>query len=240
MSNGNGYLALMLDAPMQSWGSASQFERRTTGLYPSKSGTVGLLCAALGVAKNSQEEATALAVLGSSEMLAIAIPRSGEVRRMEDFHTVLDTRRASNKPNEDPVITRREYLLDARFGVVLKLPFEWARKVASAVQNPVWGIWLGRKCCIPAEPVCRGVWETEDDAVRQLLGNKPLRFFTSVRDADSFESTTDTLRDQPITFGSSESSGSHLREYGVRRILLTVAESGDPDERPAPPPEDSR
>jgi CRISPR system Cascade subunit CasD len=196
--------------------------------------------AALGAAKGSQLERSALSVLGASEMLAIVVPRSRIVGRIEDFQTVLDTRRASNKANEDPVVTRREYLLDARFGIVLKLPSEWAEKVALALQNPVWGIWLGRKCCIPAEPVYRGVWDTEDDAVRYLLGNKPLRLFTTIRDARSFESATDTLRDQPISFGSPESSGSHLRAYGVRRIYLETAQNGVLDERPAPAPEDSR
>jgi len=50
------YLALMLDAPLQSWGFASRFQRRTTGLHPTKSGIAGLLCAALGVAKGSDAD----------------------------------------------------------------------------------------------------------------------------------------------------------------------------------------
>jgi CRISPR system Cascade subunit CasD len=240
MSNGHRYLALLLDAPMQSWGFGSQFERRTTGITPSKSGIAGLLCAALGCAKGSEVEASALAVLRSCEMLAIVMPRSREIRRMEDFHTVLNTRRASNKPNEDPVVTRREYLLDARFGVVLKLPSEWAERFASALHDPVWGIWLGRKCCIPAEPVYRGVFQTSNDAERRLLKGKPLASHTRVRDCEIFESGNDMVRDQPISFGSPESSGSHLREYGVRRIDLQVAESEVPHERPSPAPEDSR
>ncbi|HSU61817.1 MAG TPA: type I-E CRISPR-associated protein Cas5/CasD [Bryobacteraceae bacterium] len=240
MSSGTGYVALLLEAPMQSWGFGSQFERRSTGLFPSKSGIAGLLCAALGCAKGSQSERAAMDVLRSSAMLAIAIPKSREVRRMEDFHTVLDTRIAEdNKRNKNPVVTRREYLLDARFGIVLKLPSDWAQKVAAAVEDPVWGIWLGRKCCIPAGPVCRGVWQTEEDAVRHLVGDSALRFFTTVRDVDNFDSATDTLRDQPISFGSPESSGSHLREYAVRRIRLTLAESEVPDERPAPASESS-
>jgi CRISPR system Cascade subunit CasD len=224
MSSDRGYLALLLNAPMQSWGFSSQFERRTTALSPSKSGIAGLLCAALGCAKASQTEADLLAVLRSSDMLAIALSRSPEVRRMEDFHTVLETRRASNKPNEDPVITRREYLLDGRFGIVLNLPAAWAHNLAPAVQNPVWGIWFGRKCCIPAEPVYRGVYDTEDDALHHLLANQPRSLYTMIRDAGSFESATDTLRDQPISFGSPQSSGSHLRQYGIRRIVLTPAE----------------
>jgi len=50
-------LALLLDGPLQSWGLASRFQRRTTGLYPTKSGVIGLLSAAMGLAKGSPEEA---------------------------------------------------------------------------------------------------------------------------------------------------------------------------------------
>lgn len=50
------YLALLLDAPLQSWGFASRFERRTTALHPTKSGIIGLICAAMGLAKGSAEE----------------------------------------------------------------------------------------------------------------------------------------------------------------------------------------
>ena len=42
MSAETGYLALVLDGPLQSWGFASRFQRRTTGLHPTKSGVLGL------------------------------------------------------------------------------------------------------------------------------------------------------------------------------------------------------
>ena len=41
-------LLMRLAGPMQSWGTQSQFRERDTGLEPSKSGVIGLLCAALG------------------------------------------------------------------------------------------------------------------------------------------------------------------------------------------------
>src|ERR1035437_8682659 len=125
------HLALMLDAPLQSWAFASRFQRRTTGLQPTKSGVVGLLCAALGAAKGSPTEREWLPKLAGLRMTIVTIPRrsvatftstrSGELplRRLEDFHTVLDTRRASGAPNRDPVVTHRQYLLDALFGILL-------------------------------------------------------------------------------------------------------------------------
>ncbi|MBI5033526.1 MAG: type I-E CRISPR-associated protein Cas5/CasD [Chloroflexi bacterium] len=41
-------LLLRLVGPMQSWGVASDFKERDTLREPSKSGVIGLLCAALG------------------------------------------------------------------------------------------------------------------------------------------------------------------------------------------------
>ena len=41
-------LLMRLAGPMQSWGTGSRFDERDTQLEPSKSGVVGLLCAALG------------------------------------------------------------------------------------------------------------------------------------------------------------------------------------------------
>ncbi len=120
------YLALLLDAPLQSWGFASRFQRRTTGLHPTKSGVIGLICAAMGLAKGSAEEQTTLPELAKLKMTSIAIPRvvqpaglQPRVLRLEDYQTVLNTRRASGSPNKDAVVTRRQYLLDARFGVIL-------------------------------------------------------------------------------------------------------------------------
>ncbi len=71
------YLALLLDAPMQSWGFASRFQRRTTGLHPTKSGVIGLICAAMGVAKGSDEERAMLPELAKLRMTSIVIPRDG-------------------------------------------------------------------------------------------------------------------------------------------------------------------
>ena len=240
MSSDERYLALMLDGPMQSWGIGSQFERRTTVTTPTKSGIAGLLCAAIGCPKGSDKEAEVLEVMRASRMLALFMPRTGKLRRLEDFHTVLDTRRASNKPNADPVVTRREYLVDARFGIALKVPSQWADRLASALHDPVWGIWLGRRCCIPAEPVFRGVFENQETAIRSLLGDIPLTACARVEDASTFESGNDTVRDQPVSFGSSTSSGSHLRAYGMRRINIEVGATKNFHERPSPPSKSSR
>lgn len=231
MSTDIVYLALLLDAPLQSWGFESRFQRRNTGSYPTKSGIIGLICAAMGLAKGSPREREALPKLVELKMTTIVIPRrltkpwtneTGElsVRRMEDFHTVLQTRRASGKMNPDPVVTRRQYLLDARFGLIFSGDRALVEQIAAAMQNPVWGVWFGRKSCIPAEPISRGWFSTWAEAQTALIGNVPIERFTTITDVDKFTEGTDTLNDQPVSYGDGTSSGPDQRQFSVRRIAV--------------------
>ncbi|HEV8722170.1 MAG TPA: type I-E CRISPR-associated protein Cas5/CasD [Candidatus Binatia bacterium] len=226
MLNNTAYLGLLLDAPLQSWGFASQFQRRTTGLHPTKSGVIGMICAAMGIGKGTSQERETLPQLAALTMTSIAIPRmSNPVRRTEDFHTVLKTRRASGSMNPDPVVTRRQYLVDACFGIILTGDRILLERVASALQDPVWGVWLGRKSCIPARPLFVAVCNTREEAwqaiLRSLGGDEalPIESFTRVEDVDDFVAGTDSYNDQPISFGRPESS-SEGRAYAVRRVRL--------------------
>ena len=221
------HLALLLDAPLQSWGFASRFQRRTTGLHPTKSGVIGLICAAMGLAKGSAEEQTTLPELAKLRMTSIAIPRVVEpaglqppVLRLEDYHTVLNTRRASGSPNKDAVVTRRQYLLDARFGVILFGSRALLDRVRSALQNPVWGVWLGRKSCIPAELLYRGLFDSEQEAHRELLREKPVDQFNTVVEVENFAEGTDSIGDQPVSFGDAGSTGPEKRRHSIRRVAV--------------------
>lgn len=221
------FLSLLLDGPLQSWGFASRFQRRTTALHPTKSGVVGLICAAIGLAKGSPEEAEMLPEVTALTMTSIAIPRTVDTAasplpmlRLEDYHTVLDTRRASGKMNTDAVVTRREYLLDARFGVILKGPRLVLERAATALGDPVWGVWLGRKNCIPADLIPQGLFDTEPQAVQALIGDRSIEQFSVVTEVEHFTDGTDTLSDQPMSFGDGNSSGPDKRQFAVRRIAV--------------------
>ncbi|MCA1964025.1 MAG: type I-E CRISPR-associated protein Cas5/CasD [Prosthecobacter sp.] len=224
------HLALCLEGPLQSWGFEDRFNRRKTALLPTKSALIGLCCAALGAARGSEREQTWLPRLNALRCLVIALPRCVQrgdkqvpltVRRMEDYHTVLDTRSAE-KPNlkDNAVLTYRTFLNDARFAVVLSGAAETVRDLAAALQNPVWGIWLGRKACIPSAPVFREVFDTEEDALNHLLEGQPLTDFTRQRDAAEFGKGTDTFMDTPESFGPQ-------RQFSPRRVLLR--REGEPE-----------
>lgn len=242
------YLALLLDAPLQSWGFSSRFQRRITGLHPTKSGVIGLISAAMGLAKGSAEERTMLPELSKLKMSSIAIPRqqtnawTGETtelaaRRLEDFHTVgggydKETqrqsipRKASGGPCDNPTVSRRQYLNDARFGVILVGDRFVLERAAAALQDPIWGVWLGRKNCIPAELIFRGIFEMRAEAQRNLIGDAPIDQFTRLEEVANLDAGTDSYNDQPVSFGTSDSSAEG-RDYSVRRVNLVVGRITD-------------
>lgn len=242
MSTKTAYLTLLLDAPMQSWGFESRFQRRTTGMYPTKSGVIGMICAAMGHVKRPVQEDGLLRQLAALKMTIIAFSQHG-VRRLEDYHTVgaaYDpkdswerlhiTRKANSTPEKlilnvkdgiaVPVVTNRQYLFDARFGVILEGDSELLERVAGALRDPCWGVWFGRKSCIPAGPICRGFFASAAEAENALIGNVPLESFTAVTEAETFAEGTDSLADQPVSFGDGTSSGPDKRQFAIRRIKV--------------------
>jgi CRISPR system Cascade subunit CasD len=227
MSSENKYLALRLRGPLQSWGFDSQFNRRNTGLMPTKSALAGMCCAAFGFERGGDEERTFLADFAAVRLTAIAIPRvlawksAGgvsrvqlDVRRLQDYHTVQNTKKADGgiKPCH---ITHRQYLTDASFGVLIEGDAVLLQRVADALADPKWGIWLGRKTCIPSAPVLAGLHDSREEALRILIGEEPLDSFTRQEDVESFAEGRDSLPDQPVSFASDH------RQFAPRRVRIT-------------------
>ena len=224
MCSDTSCVALRLEGPLQSWGTASQYNRRMTDILPSRSAVMGMLCAALGLSRGSGEEKTFLHEMASVRMLAVAVPRvlddrRLQVRRMEDYHTVQATLKASGT-FKDCHITRRQFLLDASFRVFLSGGRPLMEKVGAALQDPVWGRWLGRKACIPSAPVFAGLFADERQAIAACIPGG-LRECISSRDATSFAEGTDSVADMPLSFDSSD------RAFALRRIRFAHGDDGE-------------
>lgn len=217
MTHPTSLIALYLDGPLQSWGNQSRFDRRTTLSFPTRSGIIGLLSAALGIDREDSRSVRRLDQL----QIEVIFLRSG--KRLEDFHTVgggYDSKREKQKITRtaegktgNVVVTRRHYVQESRFCVFLRADSRLLEEIAEALENPRWGIWLGRKNCIPASPVFQGFFTTEREALEHIqslaLDNKPFRI---VREVDTFEEGTDTLLDRPLNFAR--------REFAPRRIVI--------------------
>jgi len=139
-------LLLRLQGPMQSWGTTSRFDERDTQLEPSKSGVLGLVCAALG--RDRSEAVGDLAVL----RMGVRVDREGVP--MRDYQTATGVRIAGGKIDpERTVVSPRYYLSDAAFLVGLEgTDQSLLERIHHALRVPVWPLSLGRKSFAPGSP----------------------------------------------------------------------------------------
>lgn len=140
-------LLLRLAGPMQSWGTTSRFDERDSQLEPSKSGVLGMLCAALG--RDRSEPVDDLARL----KMGVRVDREG--RLMRDYQTATGVISAAGKVDLNrTVISPRYYLADAVFLVGLEGDdLELLTQLHAALRAPHWPLALGRKSFPPGEPV---------------------------------------------------------------------------------------
>ena len=139
-------LLLYLTGPMQAWGSRSRFDDRDSGLEPTRSGIIGLLACALGMPRDAD--------LTPFETIEVGVRNDAPGTPMVDFHTSQQLRKADGVL-KDTTLSSRHYLADARFLVGighenLAQLQEWE----AAVSAPRWPLFLGRKGCPPAAPLC--------------------------------------------------------------------------------------
>lgn len=159
------YLAIKLQGVMQSWGGHTYEDLRHSELIPTRSGLLGLLAACLGIDRQNKHH---LERLSASVSMAIRIDPSGDHQyklvRMMDFHTVMDARKVDGKVNKNPVVSRREYLCDAKYTVLIRsenCEDYSLEKLREAVQRPVYGPFLGRRSC----PLSRPLYESSVEAI---------------------------------------------------------------------------
>lgn len=240
----NPYLLLWFEAPLQSWGADSKFGRRDTLAFPTKSGVLGLVCAALGAGGPQQELLAEFAPLSQTAISFNRRQQKGDelIKQdreplLRDFHMV-----GSGYDDQNPwssllipktsegkkavgggtKMTYRYYLQDAAFAVALEVPGDRAEGIAEALRNPAWDIYLGRKNCVPTDFVYRGTFGQEAAALEHaeiLAGEKQRVEDFRVVQGSIGEGEADevlTLNDVPVQFGDD-------KRYRDRRVSLIYA-----------------
>ncbi|HOJ68780.1 MAG TPA: type I-E CRISPR-associated protein Cas5/CasD, partial [Candidatus Hydrogenedentes bacterium] len=140
-------LLIRLEGPFQAWGLAeSRFAIRRVAPAPTKSGVIGLLCAARGIAR-SEATPEVMKPMASLKM-AVRVDRPGT--RWLDYHTVgaggISRRSAEGGLRHgETMLTLREYLGDASFLVALWGEPALVAQLHAALLNPVWPLYLGRR-----------------------------------------------------------------------------------------------
>lgn len=225
-------LLLRLQAPMQSWGTQSRYTVRDTGREPSKSGVVGLLCAALGAPRTDAETVAQLAQL----RMGVRIDAPGRMEK--DFHTALDVMTAQGKKPPYPkhpkftVTSNRYYLADAAFLVGLESDeSELLRRLHRALRNPRWMLYLGRRAFVPSAPIwlADGLLETDLRTALQTYpwvgSNPPVHAqLESVRILLDDPDGSEVRPDQPISFAERRFVPRHIQSEIIAVPPLPVSE----------------
>jgi CRISPR system Cascade subunit CasD len=215
------HLGLRLCAPLQSWGSTGVMGRRPSELFPTHSAIAGLCCAALGYERGSAAESQFLHSFSSVRMTAISLyngnsKRRSSVGRVEDFQTAEGTLRADGSNNANQVITRKQYLTDGNFAVLLEGNADVLRMISSALQNPKWGLWLGRKSCPPSRPIFASIDADKSKVLECLLGrNAKIEDFWRCEESEgAFEIGGKILRETAVSFALGN------RVFAARRTVF--------------------
>ena len=200
-------LLLRLKAPMQSWGISSRFSIRDTGKEPSKSGVIGLLCAALGISRDEANTNN----LQFDELLklemSVRVLHEGVLQK--DYHTAQHIAKADGGTKETELSTRW-YLADADFLVGLESEdLSLLESLQTAVQNPKWQLFLGRKAFVPSVPVyfAENGLQTGENVLQNFeIQSKSKEQRLIIED----ESGTEVRQDVPLDFAN--------RRFSMRRV----------------------
>ncbi|MFI1017918.1 type I-E CRISPR-associated protein Cas5/CasD [Streptomyces sp. NPDC020965] len=225
-------LLLRLAGPLQSWGSAARFVRRSTENAPTKSGVLGLLAAAQG--RTREADLSDLAAL----RFGVRIDQPGT--RLRDFQTAHHADSGKSMP-----LSERFYLADAVFVAGVEGDAGLLQELHDALHAPGFLPFLGRRSCPPSRPITMGPparlsledalrttpWQASDwytRGRREVTAPKELDLLI---DAPAGEPPHLSIRDTPLSFDPRH------RRYGLRGVHTSqTATPPRPDDQPAPPP----
>ncbi|KAB8169843.1 type I-E CRISPR-associated protein Cas5/CasD [Streptomyces sp. 3MP-14] len=213
-------LLLRLAGPLQAWGSSSRFARRGTERAPTKSGVIGLLAAAQSRPRTA--DISDLVAL----RFGVRVDQPGT--RVRDFHTAHHADSGKAMP-----VSVRFYLSDAVFVAGVEGDRELLLSLQSALEEPGFLPFLGRRSCPPSRPIAMGppVDAALEDALREApwqaaqwyrdrlantarwdAGSEPREELDLWVDCPAGETPDHSVRDIPLSFDPRH------RRYGPRGV----------------------
>ena len=241
-------LILRLAGPLQSWGEHSTFSVRDTTAFPTRSGVLGLLAAAEGRPRGH--------ALSDYEPLEFTVRIDRPGKHLTDFHTVgggqprpATVRTAAGGRRTEgttTLVSHRHYLTDAIFTVGIQAHDQHGTHllttIADALAHPAWAPYLGRRSCVPDQPLL--LRSDIADVDQELRTRTPLARTYNVRNQTppsiemlyerppeglDAKASTYELLDIPETFGTLD------RRYRLRRVYRRVCEITSPQYTPGDP-----
>lgn len=159
----SNYLVFRLYAPLASWGDAAVGGDRPSHTRPTRSALLGLIAAALGIERTEQASLDAL-----SDALYCHIKQYSAGSLLRDFHTAqvpsVDKKTAFYTRKDElgkakklnTVLSSRDYREGGLWVVSIESNSEHfsLERVQAALNKPKFMLYLGRKSCPLAAPMC--------------------------------------------------------------------------------------
>ncbi|MEA5463887.1 type I-E CRISPR-associated protein Cas5/CasD [Leptothoe sp. PORK10 BA2] len=203
-------LLIRLSGPLQSWGESARFNMRPTQQTPTKSGVLGLICAAMGIPRDDTETLNKL-----SEMdFGIRVDCPGQL--LIDFHTVQRVVNVEGKFPQDTNLTDRYYLVGATFlaGVWSK-DRAFLEQIHRALLKPKWLLFLGRKSCMPGESPWLQDGIKDEELPIALRRYQPLRTDLTPLFLELEDPTGSPRMDNPLHYGQRQYSPRLVRQFSM-------------------------
>ncbi|MDR6939332.1 type I-E CRISPR-associated protein Cas5/CasD [Arcanobacterium hippocoleae] len=228
-------LILRLAAPLQAWGDSSRYSVRETQDAPTRSGILGLLCAAEG--RDRKADISDLNDL----QLAVRIDQPGKLLR--DFQTERSLDGKVSMP-----LSARFYREDAVYTVFISAEAEKITHFDRVLRNPVYPLYLGRRSCPPAQPLIMGIvemdllralqtypWQAAEWYQRRIACRGEEYWAEALLDpsiewADEAHSITELHRDIPVSYSREK------REYTWRKVRRVQVKLYQPEDYAAHDP----
>jgi CRISPR system Cascade subunit CasD len=181
-------LVLRLAGLLQSFGERGVFHYRDTCAFPTRSSLIGMFAAAQGRPReHAFDPYPHLKTAGDTTApchrdltLTIRIDQPGTLYR--DFHTVggghprdqslLTGDGTRRKPAASTLVSHRDYLTGAVFTLAVTGPAALISHIAETLERPRFGLFLGRRACLPDEPLV--LTADRADPVNELLTRTPV------------------------------------------------------------------
>lgn len=226
-------LLLHLSAPLQSWGTDSQWNTRHTHTHPTRSGLIGLLAAAEGLQRGEP--------LDRYDVLEFTIRIDRPGAPLVDFHTVGGGRPREQTPpramgghraaGKGTIVSHRHYLTDAAFTVAItSTDPQTLDDLKTALQHPIYTLYLGRRSCPPSSPLLIGTHPDPVTALhtsiplarpKPLTGDStPVTFVTERPSATAARADVSPTR--PQTFGETRRYRSHTSWTATHDLPVTL------------------
>jgi CRISPR system Cascade subunit CasD len=176
------YLVFQLQAPLAAWGEPAVGEYRGSANHPGESALLGLLGAALGITRDDE---AALLALQAGYRFAVGVQSTGTLLR--DYHTAqvpstsdLKGRPQATRADElalprhklNTILSTRDYRQGSSCLVAVQAaehaPHD-LHSLATALRTPRFVLYLGRKACPLAAPLCPQVLNA--DSVSSAFGH---------------------------------------------------------------------